>query len=366
MRFGFMSEGEAREGESYYHRYRDLIDEVIFAEEMGFDFFASSEQHFTFGATISAPECLFSYLFPLTKRIRFRHAVTLLPHRINHPLRVAERIATEDILSGGRIELGTGRANTALIVKAFEVDPDRSRAEWKEALDVIRLAFGEQPFSYDGEYLHIPKRYMIPLPLQKPYPPISVAATSPDSLISAAQEGIGVMTSSYFFGWDWLTTLTEAYFGAIKSLDGPLPNANHHFTPLLYSYCADSDEEARRDGFDGIYNAARLASISFSRLAQLSKSYSYMGQAEDIADRISDPSWLIEESGTVICGSPETCAKQIRRYIDMGASEIIIRLDGVGHQRVLRSLELFGKEVLPQFNDRFDVVPEGLVRGGIS
>lgn len=366
MRVGFMSEGEASEGQSYFHRYRDLIDEVIFAEEMGFDFFASSEQHFTFGATVSAPECLYSYLFPLTKRIRFRHAVTLLPHRINHPLRVAERIATEDILSGGRIELGTGRANTALIVKAFEVDADQTRGEWKEALDVIRLAFGEQPFSYEGQYLHIPKRYMIPLPIQKPYPPISVAATSPDSLISAAQEGIGVMTSSYFFGWDWLSKLTEAYFGAIAELAEAPPNANYHFTPLLYAYCAETDEEARRDGFEGIYNAARLASISFSRLAQLSQSYSYMTQADDAVERISDPTWLIEESGTVICGAPDTCIKQIQRYVDMGANELIIRVDGVGHEKVMRSLELFGKEVLPRFTGKYAVVPEGLVRGGIT
>ena len=79
MKFGFMSEGETAENQSYYHRYKDLVREVQWAEEMGFDFFASSEQHFTFGATISAPECLYSYLFPLTTRLRFRHAVCLLP-----------------------------------------------------------------------------------------------------------------------------------------------------------------------------------------------------------------------------------------------------------------------------------------------
>src|SRR5215204_107558 len=141
MKFGFMTEGEGTEGRSYYHRYRDLINEALLAEELGFDIFATSEQHFTFGAMISAPECLYSYLFPLTKRIRFRHAVCLLPYRINHPLRVAERIATEDILSGGRIELGTGRANTGLIVKAFEVNPEQTRDEWQEAVEIIRLAF---------------------------------------------------------------------------------------------------------------------------------------------------------------------------------------------------------------------------------
>lgn len=366
MKFGFMSEGETAEGRSYFHRYKELIEEVCYADELGFDMFGSSEQHFTFGASISAPECLYPYLFPLTRRIRFRHAVVLLPPRINHPLRVAERIATEDILSGGRIELGTGRANTALIVKAFEVDADKSREEWKEALDIIRLCFGEQPFSYEGTHFSIPRRYMIPQPIQKPYPPISVAATSPESQVSAAQEGIGVMTSSYFFGWPWLQTLADSYYSTIASLEQPPPNANHHFTPLLYAYCAETDEEARRDGFDAIYNAARLASISFSRLAQISKSYGYMAQADDIAEKISNADWLINESGTVVCGSPETCIEQIERFVELGATEVMIRIDGVGHERVMRSLELFGKEVMPHFKHDLDTAPGGLVTGGIT
>jgi alkanesulfonate monooxygenase SsuD/methylene tetrahydromethanopterin reductase-like flavin-dependent oxidoreductase (luciferase family) len=366
MRFGFMSEGETAEGKTYAHRYKELADEVIFAEQVGFDFFACSEQHFTFGATISAPESLFPYLFAKTEKIRFRHAVSLLPYQINHPLRVAERIATEDILSGGRIELGTGRANTSLIVKAFGVDPSESRDQWVEGVELIRAAFGEQPFTYKGKFFDIPKRYMIPQPIQRPYPPISVAATSPESQELAAKMGIGVMTSSYFFGWPWLEKLSEVYHRAMSSSEFPKEEANYHFTPLLYSYCGETDAEATRDGFDGIYNAARLASIAFSRLAEMSASYGYMAQADEIADKLSDPSWLIEESGTVVCGSPESCIAQIQRYIDLGASEIIIRVDGNGHERNLRALELFGKEVIPAFRSPNDRVPSGMVTGGIT
>jgi alkanesulfonate monooxygenase SsuD/methylene tetrahydromethanopterin reductase-like flavin-dependent oxidoreductase (luciferase family) len=366
MKFGFMSEGETAEKQSYYHRYQDLVREVMWAEELGFDIFASSEQHFTFGATISAPECLYSYLFPLTKRIRFRHAVCLLPRNINHPLRVAERIATEDILSGGRIELGTGRANTSLIVKAFEVNPDQTREEWKEALDIIRLSFTEEPFSYKGKYFNIPKRFMIPKPIQKPYPPISVAATSPDSMESAAREGIGVMSSSYFFGWPWIEKLAKTYFDSIAALPQKPRNANYQFTPLLYSYCAETDEEAQRDGWESIYTAARLAAISFARLAQISRSYGYMAQAEEITDKIRDPRWLIEESGTVVCGSPDTCIRQIQRYVDLGATEILLRVDGLTHKQHMRCLELFGRHVLPHFKDELACVPEGLVKGGMT
>lgn len=366
MKFGFMSEGETAERMSYAHRYRDLVDEILLAEKVGFDFFACSEQHFTFGATMSAPEVFFSYMFALTERIRFRHAVALLPYQINHPLRVAERIATEDILSGGRVELGTGRANTSLIVKAFGVNPDESQEQWREGVELIRRSFGEQPFSYQGKYFDIPKRYMIPQPIQRPYPPISVAATSPASQVNAANLGIGVMTSSYFFGWPWLETLATAYKEAVAASVFPAAEANYHFTPMLYTYCAETDEEARRDGFDGIYNAARLASIAFSRLAEMSASYGYMAQADDIADKLTDPGWLINESGTVVCGSPQTCIEQIQRYIDLGADEIIIRVDGNPHAKTMRSLELLGKEVLPAFKPELSTVPVGMVTGGLT
>lgn len=367
MNFGFMSEAEVFEGESYFHRYQDLIKEVLLAEEMGFDVFAASEQHLTFGATISAPECLFSYLFPLTKRIRFRHAVCLLPQRINHPIRVAERIATEDILSGGRIELGTGRANTSLTIKAFQVEPDQTRDEWKESLDVIRLAFTAEPFSYKGKFFDIPKRYLVPKPLQKPFPPLAVAATSPESMEAAAREGIGVLTSSYFFGWQWIELLAKVYFDTIASLKQPPKyKPNYQFTPLLYTYCAENDEEARRDGYEPVYNAARLAAISFSRLSQMSASYGYMAQAETMASNITDPSWLFEESGTVVCGSPDTCIRQIQRYIDLGATEIMLRIDGMPHEKVKRNLELLGRHVLPHFKANMSIVPRGLVKGGMT
>lgn len=365
LKFGFLTEGVVEENKTFLHRYREVVEEVRLADWLGFDFFCTSEQHFTFGASFSSPEVLFSYLFPLTKQIRFRHAVTLLPHKINHPLRVAEMIATEDVLSGGRIELGTGRANSTMIVGAFGVDPDRSRAEWKESLDVIRLAFTQSPFSYQGEFLDIPRRHLIPMPLQQPHPPISVAATSPEMQEIAAREGIGVMTSSYFFGWEWLETLSQLYHTTLEGLPGPIPNANNHFSPLVYTYCAETDAEAKRDGAQSIYLAARLAAVGFAKLAKTSSSYGYMAQAEEIMDRIDDIDWLIEESGTVVCGSPESCRAQIERYVALGADEIIFKIDA-DHSRTKNCLELLAREVMPHFRPDWFKTPQGMLKGGLT
>ncbi len=366
MRFGFFSEAETKPGESYFHRYREVIDEVIYAEEMGFDFFACSEQHFTFAAGISAPECLFPFLFAKTKTLRFRHAVVLLPHAFNHPLRVAERIATEDILSNGRIELGTGRSNTTLALKAFQIDPDETRDQWKESLDVIRAAFTQEPFSHEGDRLSIPKRYLVPQVVQKPYPPLSVTGTGPDTQEIAVREGLGVMTSAFFFGQEWFDTMSSLYWGHVKAQKKAPEHANYFLSALVYAYCADSDEEAWRDAYDGIHYAARMAFLIFPRLAKFGKSYGYMAKAEEFADRIDDKTWLAEESGTVVVGSPESCIKQIQRYVDSGATEIMLRIDGFGHDRIMRSIEMFGKYVLPHFKDEFTVVPETAVPGGLT
>src|SRR5690606_2042651 len=104
MRFGFISEGETPVGTTHRQRYMEVVEEMLMAEKVGFDLVGTSEQHFAIGGiSISAPETLFPYVMALTSRVRFIHAITLMPMRFNHPLRVAERLATEDILSHGRV-----------------------------------------------------------------------------------------------------------------------------------------------------------------------------------------------------------------------------------------------------------------------
>src|SRR5437868_8986773 len=142
MRFIFMSEGETPPGHTHAQRYRELIDQALLAEQVGFDAFGTSEQHLAIGtATTSAPEVIFPYLMALTSRIQFIHLIMLLPKKINHALRVAERLATEDILSNGRLAVAFGRGNTTLALHAFEVDPKTTRSEQIEAIEIIRRAF---------------------------------------------------------------------------------------------------------------------------------------------------------------------------------------------------------------------------------
>ena len=137
MRFMYFSEGETLDGESYQIRYKELVEQVIHAEKWGFDSFGVSEQQYAIGGiSTSCPEVLFAYLFSLTKTLRFAHAITLLPKNVNHALRIASRTGVQDVLSDGRIELGIGRGNTTLALRAFGVDLEQSRSEVYEGIQL--------------------------------------------------------------------------------------------------------------------------------------------------------------------------------------------------------------------------------------
>src|SRR4051794_21171324 len=140
MRFIFLSEADTRPGITHATRYWELVDQVLHAERWGFDCFGVSEQHLAIGAaTTASPEVLYGYLYSRTSRIRFRHAISLIP--VNHPLKLAANVAVADILSHGRIELGVGRGNTTLSLRAFEIDLDKSRGKAVEGIQVLKKAF---------------------------------------------------------------------------------------------------------------------------------------------------------------------------------------------------------------------------------
>jgi alkanesulfonate monooxygenase SsuD/methylene tetrahydromethanopterin reductase-like flavin-dependent oxidoreductase (luciferase family) len=355
MDFILMSEGDTPVGLTHEHRYRELVEEVLLAEQVGFDAFGSSEQHVAIGtATVSAPEVLYPYLMALTNRIRFIHLVTLLPTRMNHALRVAERIATEDILSHGRVELGTGRGNTTLALRAFEVDPTENKAQWKEGIELIRRAFLDDPFSFVGEHYKIPPRSLVPKPLQTPYPPISAAAGSPSSVETAARMGIGAIVGGFYLGYDLVENMLKLYDETLAATrhEGPI-------TPrkmVLVSggmHCAETTAVAREQARP-LFEMSKLSTGAFERLSKLSQDYAYMGAIKDVD--FDDEEYLFERSQGFIVGDPEHCVEHVQRYADMGVEALVLRVDSLPHDQLMRSIELFGKYVIPRFKHPRNVV----------
>jgi len=351
MKFVFLSEGDTHAGTTHEARYHELVEQVVYAERWGFDCFGVSEQHLAIGsATTASPEVLYGYLYGHTSRIRFRHAISLIP--VNHPLKIAANVAVADILSHGRIELGVGRGNTTLALRAFEIDLDRSRLAVKEGIEIIRKAFTEDPFMFYGEYYKIPPRSLVPKTIQKPHPPMFVAASSRESHEVAARAGIGVMSVSSSIGWQLLADNIAAYRRAFDAANGT-PSVG----VLVNAYCGETDEVAKAEGGPSLVEYMRVAYTGYTRLAKMSKDYAYMGAFGALGDRIVDYDYIVNDSGAVVIGSPETCIRQIEHYRSLGATEMILRIDSVPHDRILRSIELFGKYVIPHFKH-----PENIVR----
>src|SRR5207248_1264519 len=142
--------------------FLDALDQIELADQLGYGYVWAVEHHCLPGySSSSAPEVFFGAISQRTKNIRIGHGIGLLPRNFNHPFRVAERVATLDLISGGRVELGTGRAVTLQELDAFEVPPDQSLPQWKEGLEVILQAFSDEPVKYKGEFYDIPPSQVV-------------------------------------------------------------------------------------------------------------------------------------------------------------------------------------------------------------
>src|SRR5437867_2500761 len=178
---------------------RDALDQVELADRLGFDYVWEVEHHFLEEYShSSAPEVFLAAASQRTRNIRLGHGIVQLPPNFNHPARVAERIATLDLISGGRVEFGTGESGSQMELGGFRIDRNLKHAQWEEMLDAITRMLVEVPFAgYQGRYLSMPRRNVVPKPKQKPHPPLWVACSKRETIRTAARKGIGALSFSF-------------------------------------------------------------------------------------------------------------------------------------------------------------------------
>lgn len=357
LKFGFWSEQETQVGHSYSRRLHELVDEACLAEKMGFDFVALSEQHVALGGiSSSAPEVVFAYLAAVTSRIRLRSAVTLMPQKINHALRSAERLAVGDILSHGRMEMYCGRANTTIAMRAFNVDPNETLPQLEEGIALMRKAMREDIFTFDGKYYQVPPRMLVPKPIQKPHPVIGIAATSERSHSWAGSEGLALMSHSIYQGWDVQRKLIDSYLKSWKRDEGGPLQSPVIGVPLFFGI-GPTDQKAKDDFAEALMHYARISTDAYPRLAKLADDYSYMNESLPAMERAGrDWDYLLNHSATTVCGSPDTVIRQIEEYEALGIQEVLLHLDSVPHEKIMEAIEMVGRYVIPHFQDRNNVV----------
>ena len=195
MRFGVFHQAAAEPGHSHADRYAEMIDLIALADELGFDVAWLAELHFGGAFSLLAqPLMAVPAIAARTRRIRIGTAVTLLPLR--HPLECAEQAAVADILSGGRLEFGVGRGSIPSQFHGFRVALAENRARFDEALEIIRLAWTEERFSYRGRFYQVEDLAVVPRPVQQPHPPIRVAVHTQESFAHVAAGGLPIYSGT--------------------------------------------------------------------------------------------------------------------------------------------------------------------------
>src|SRR4051794_31597337 len=232
---------------------RDCVDQAVMAEQCGFDRVWAVEHHaLKWYAHMSAPEIFLTWVAAKTSRIRVGHGVVLMPFNYNHPVRVAERAAMLDALSGGRLDLGAGRGATKQEMTLCDVDPERTYLEVEESLRMISAMWLKDEFSWDGE-LKIDPHPILPRPAQQPHPPLFMACSKKDTVKLAAEYGVGALVLA-FAGLDEVRANHELYRETIEQRTGDRlvsTVVNDHFAALLPTIVLDDGDEALRIGARG-------------------------------------------------------------------------------------------------------------------
>jgi len=331
--------------------YMQALEQIKLADEMGFDIVWAVEHHFlTEYSHCSAPEVFLSAVAQHTKNIRIGHGVVLLPFNYNHPIRVAEKVAALDIMSNGRVEFGSGRSTTTAELGGFEVDPEQSRAQWEEGLEIVLKAWKDEPLKHSSPSMTIPAREVWPKPLQKPHPPLWMAGTSPDTFTVAGRKGLGVLC--FQLTADGVALCNQNYRRAIKHAEPVGEFVNESFAALALSLCG-RDKDTIEIGVGGAqWFLQKVVEILIGLRESESNSYAYLKDMIDMDHQPKDASLdELEQHPFVVTGDPEQCIRKLEGIEALGADQLITfqQMGRIPHDRVMKSIRLFGEEIIPYF-----------------
>ena len=387
MKFGLLYEAQRPfEGNDvdWNVLYKETLDQCELADKVGFHNLWFVEHHFLMGFSGSpCPEVLFGALSQRTKNIRIGFGVSILPN--HHPVRIAERAAMVDQLTDGRVEFGTGRSN------AYEqlgqgIDPRETRDRWDEAIRMLPQIWQADEFSWEGHFWNVPTRRVLPRMYQKPHPRMYLACTQTESFRLAAQKGIGVLSSASY-AVDVLAEHVKVYRDAIKDADPVGAFVNDFWGNNVHSFCGKDDQEAKElaaesmktfFGPDKPYIQGRIGAYEelleawggipdhlqadFGRWLRQSDEAHQAQAAEAGISLDAGPGAAraaiaqldantLSDRGVIIAGNPESCIKTVQMYEDIGVDQcmLIMQTETIPHEKVMESIELFGKEVIPAF-----------------
>ncbi len=349
---GFVHEDlMAADPQAEHTRLMSEVDLAVVGDRSNWKYSWWTEHHFLWEYShISANETIMPYVAAKTNRMHIGSGIINITPPVNHPARVAERVAMLDHLSEGRFEFGTGRGSSTTEQGGFGItDPEITKEMFDEAIVEFKRMWRDGTYSFDGEFFSMPERNVLPKPYVKPHPPMWVAAGNPGTFEKAGKMGLGVLC---FTGGspEKMKPLVDMYKEAIKDADpvGEFVNDN---VAITSSFMCLEDDDAAIDWTTKSGNG-RQQSLVFRYLDTFPKPAWVPEWPTEIPDPTRDQVLAGHASGASIVGNPEECSKVLEQWDAIGVDQLILGPSGsvYPHSLLAETVELFGNRVIPQFD----------------
>jgi alkanesulfonate monooxygenase SsuD/methylene tetrahydromethanopterin reductase-like flavin-dependent oxidoreductase (luciferase family) len=356
MRFGIFYEHQLprpwQDG-AEFQLFQEALDQVELADRLGIDYAWEVEHHFLEEYShSSAPEVFLAAASQRSRRIRLGHGIVLMPPGYNAPARVAERLATLDLVSAGRVDWGTGESASRAELEGFGIDPAERRAMWRETVEQVANMLVMDPYpGFKGTYFSMPVRNVLPKSVQKPHPPIGVACSNRETIHLAAQLGIGALTFAFIDPAEARHWVAD-YYETFKRECVPIGHAvNPNIAMVTGFSCHHDAAEAARRGNDGF------------RFFQFALAHHYVfGKHTPGRTNIWNRYLAVRDqlgtemlgSGAGCIGTPAQLRESLRIFQDAGVDQtIFIQQGGKNqHEHICEAPELFADEVMPEFKEK--------------
>lgn len=347
MKFGLFNLLQCPEGKSTSDIFKEELEQIQYAEEIGFHSAWIAEHHFSRYGLCGSPLLFAAAVAQSTKRIRLGLAVSVLP--FGNPLHIAEEAAMVDVLSDGRLDFGVGRGYQKPEFDGFNVSMDQSRERFQEALEIIIKAWTTDSFSYDGKFTKVHNLSVLPKPVQSPHPPIWVAGVSPETIQWCGEKGYPILTASST--WARAQKNHQLFKTAMEEVGRDTSNLELPVT--VYTYIADSNQKARDQSEKHImWHFGKLAQLATPQEGEsISEQYKHYPK---FFGRIAELDYDFIAENLAIIGDPDHCVERLKTAeSEFGVNYVVFHMNfgGISPEHVMDSLRLFAKYVMPEFKD---------------
>jgi len=334
-----------------HQRLMNEVDWTIAADKAGFKYSWATEHHFlTEYSHLSANEVFMPYLAARTERIHIGSGIINVTPPVNHPARIAERVAMIDILSGGRFEFGVGRGSSSTEQRGFGIeDPELTKRMLDEVMPEFKKMWSSNEYSFDGEFFSMPPRNVLPKPYSDPHPPMWVAAGNPSTFEKAARMGIGVLCFTTGSP-EALKPLIEVYKTTIEDAEPVGDYVNNNVMVTSQMLCLEDGQRARDIACD--MTSGYQNSLVFRYLDTFPKPEGIPAWPALIPEPTPEGLEEAIKAHLVMVGTPDEVSKSVAEYEQAGADQVTFGMlsTTMPIEVACEAVDTFGKHVIPQFD----------------